>query len=91
VTSGRQVWLTYQEKCYLSPFIFAPGGNVLLVANESGEVLVYRCDDGTMLYRVSTGPREPIEALAFDHDATSLWLATETMLVRYHLSVDLTF
>jgi hypothetical protein len=29
---------------------------------------------------------EPIQALAFDHDGRTLWLATEEMLVAYQPS-----
>lgn len=89
VLSGKQLWLINQETDYPSPFIFVAGGKALLLTNTKGEILVYRCSDGSLLSRVSSGLSAPIEALALDHDRTSLWLATQKTLIRYPLPVDL--
>lgn len=89
VASGKLLWITSQQNS-LIPFVFAPSGNLLVTGNMNGELACYRGCDGSLLRRVSTGFGHPIEALAFDHDATSLWLASEgTPLVRYPLPLDL--
>lgn len=88
VPSGRLLWVTHLEH-RLTPFVFAPDGNILVVGNENGELLLYGCDDGNLRRRMSTGLGKPIYALAFDHDGTSMWLVSDNRLVLYPLSLEL--
>ena len=48
-------------------------------------MLVYHAEDGALIQRLPTGFNEPVQALAFDHDGKTLWLATEDQLVQYQL------
>ncbi|GHO98737.1 hypothetical protein KSF_087850 [Reticulibacter mediterranei] len=91
VVSGKRLWSAYQETSYLYPFVFAPGGKSLIAIDEKNKLRLYCCEDGSVLDQVSTGLVQPIEALAFNHDGTALWLATRETLVRYQLPVALTF
>lgn len=86
VGSGKRLWLTCSEIEKTGPFVLAPDGIVLLVPAQSGDLLVFRVEDGTLMQRLPTGMIEPIQALAFDHDGRTLWLATEEMLVAYQPS-----
>lgn len=83
VVSGKRLWLTSSEIEKIGPVIFSPDGSVLLVPVEGGDLLVYRVEDGALVQRLSSGLNEPIQALTFDHDGRTLWLATEEALVQY--------
>ena len=81
--SARLLWSTQSEVNSSAQPLFSPDGSVLLVAVEGGDLLVYRVEDGTLVQRMPTGLSQPIEALAFDHDGRTLWLATQEVLVQY--------
>ena len=83
VVSGKRLWCARRSEESQGPFIFAPDGSVLLVPMQGGEVLVYRVEDGALLQHLPTHLNEPVQALAFDHDGTTLWLATKEQLVQY--------
>jgi WD40 repeat protein len=83
VVSGKRLWCARRKEENQGPFIFAPDGSVLLVPMQGGEVLVYRVEDGTLMQHLPLNLDEPVQALAFDHDGTTLWLATEESLVQY--------
>lgn len=83
VVSGRRLWCARRKEENAGPFILTPDGGVLFVPVQGGDVLVYRSEDGTLLQQLSTHLDEPVQALAFDHDGTTLWLATEGRLVQY--------
>src|SRR5581483_9582746 len=55
VISGKRLWLAYQETSYLYPFVFAPGGKTFIAIDESNKLRLYCCEDGSILYQVSTG------------------------------------
>jgi hypothetical protein len=50
---------------------------------QDGSILVYSAEDGALMQRLATGLGEPVQALAFDHDGKTLWLATEEKLVQF--------
>lgn len=83
VPSGRQLWCVHYEGESSGPFVFSPDNNILLVPVQGGDLLVYRVEDGEFIRRLSSGLSEPVQALAFDHDGSTLWLATDEALVRY--------
>ncbi len=83
VTSGKRLWGTRSEEENTGEFIISPDASVLLVPVQGGDLLVYRVENGALVQRLPTGLTEPIEALAFDHDGRTLWLATEEALVQY--------
>jgi WD40 repeat protein len=83
VVSGERLWLTSSDIEKIGPFIFSPDGSVLLVPAQSGDLLVYNAEDGALMQRLATGLGEPVQALAFDHDGKTLWLATEEKLVQF--------
>jgi hypothetical protein len=56
---------------------------VLLVPVQSGDLLVYRVEDGALVQWLPTNLGEPVQALAFDHDGRTLWLATEERMIQY--------
>lgn len=97
VATGKRLWGTYKEGYGLEPFVLTPDGKALICSNggaqpfveanlhETSDLLVYRVDDGAFVQRLPSGLSEPIEALAFDHDGTTLWLATQDALVSYQL------
>ena len=88
VASGKQRWCIRrearngEEEC----FTFTPDGRYLLICGQDNELTLYRTDDGMLHARVPSACLEPIEALAFDYDGKTLWLATEDSLLPYHLS-----
>lgn len=83
VPSGKLLWGTHAEMESSGQPIFSPDGSILLVPVEGGDLLVYRVEDGSLVQRLSTGLTEPIQALTFDHNGRTLWLATEENLVQY--------
>lgn len=83
VNSGKRLWCARQEEANAGPFIVAPDGRTLLVPMQGGDLLVYRVGDGALVQRLPTGLGEPVQALAFDHDGKTLWLATEETIVQY--------
>lgn len=83
VASGKRLWLTSSDIEKTGPFILSPDGSVLLVPTPSGDLLVYSAEDGALMQRLATGLREPVQALAFDHDGKTLWLATEEKLAQF--------
>jgi hypothetical protein len=58
---------------------------MLLLPEQGDSLLVYRVEDGKLMQRLPTGLSEPVQALAYDHDGKSLWLATEDDLTHYQL------
>jgi WD40 repeat protein len=99
VSSGRRLWVTHNEGCGLSPFVLTPNGKALICSNaesyedvrnkRSCDLLVYRMDDGTLAQRLPSGLSESVEALLFDHDGATLWLATQEALVQYQSPPEL--
>lgn len=97
VTTGKRLWGTYKEGYGLEPFVLTPDGKMLICSNggrqpfveanrhKTSDLLVYHIDDGAFVQRRPSGLSEPIEALALDHDNTTLWLATQNALVPYQL------
>ena len=83
VVSGKRLWYARRNEENQGPFMFSPDGSALLVPMQGGEVLVYRVEDGALLQHLPTHLNESVQALAFDHDGTTLWLATEEQLVQY--------
>jgi hypothetical protein len=83
VPSGKRLWWTRQQAENSGAFLFSPDGQGVLVPMQSGDLHVYRSEDGTLLQQLSTHLDEPVQALAFDHDGTTLWLATKGQLVQY--------
>ena len=63
--------------------LFHPDGNVLLLPERSGDLLVFDREKGALVQRLATDLGGPIQALAYDHDGKTLWLATEDQLVQY--------
>src|SRR5260370_40852063 len=62
---------------------FTPDGRLLLVPVQGSELLLHSAQDGTLLQRLQAECGEPVQALAFDHNGTTLWLAGEKTLVQY--------
>ena len=80
-------------------FVLTPNGKALICSNaesyedvrnkRSCDLLVYRMDDGTLAQRLPSGLSESVEALLFDHDGATLWLATQEALVQYQSPPEL--
>jgi len=83
VLSGRRLWCAQSRQIGTGACAFTPDGRLLLVPVQGGELLVYSAQDGNLLQRLPSGGDEPVQALAFDHDGTTLWLATEAALWHY--------
>lgn len=83
VNSGKRLWSICHERANTGSFILTPDGSFLLVPMEDNNLFVYRVADGMLEQRLPTGLNESIQALVYDHDGTTLWLATEEQLVRY--------
>ena len=83
VVAGKRLWLTSSEIEKTGPVVFSPDGRVLLIPVQGGDLLSYRVQDGVLVQRLPTGLSEPIQALVYDHDGTTLWLATEETLIHY--------
>src|SRR5215472_6684543 len=83
VPSGRRLWCARSEEESTGPWVFTPDGSALLVPVEGSDLLLYSAHDGTLLQRLPAGCDEPVQALAFDHHGTTLWLAGETALWHY--------
>jgi WD40 repeat protein len=83
VLSGRRLWCARSEQEGTGACAFTPDGRLLLVPVQGSELLVYSTQDGTFLQRLPSGGDEPVQALAFDHDGRTLWLAGETALWHY--------
>lgn len=83
VPSGSLLWTLHEEGVMAGDPIFSPDGRTILVPDLRGDLVVYRAEDGALLQRLPTNLGEPVQALAFDHDGRTLWLATEERLVQY--------
>lgn len=83
VPSGKRLWWIREQAENSGAFLFSPDGQRVLVPMQNGNLLVYRSEDGTLLQQLSTHLDETVQALAFDHDSTTLWLATEGRLIQY--------
>ncbi len=83
VLSGRRLWCARSEQEGSGACAFTPNGDFLLVPVQENELLLYSAQDGTLLQRLQSGGDEPVQALAFDHDGTTLWLAGEKALWQY--------
>lgn len=83
VPSGKRLWCTRSKEENTGQFIFSPDGSVVLVPMQDSSLLAYNAENGELVQRLPTGLKEPIQALAFDHDGKTLWLATEKTLTRY--------
>jgi WD40 repeat protein len=83
VASGKRLWAAQGDDDLSSRFVFTPDGPYLIAPTWSGDLLVYRADTGALEHRLPSG-LGPVKALAFDHDGTTLWLATEDLLMPCH-------
>ncbi|GLV59860.1 hypothetical protein KDH_66840 [Dictyobacter sp. S3.2.2.5] len=83
VPSGRRRWCTRSEEEHWGRGVFAPDGRSLIVPMEENQLFVYRVEDGTLIQRLPIALDEAVQALAFDHDGRTLWLASEGELVQY--------
>jgi hypothetical protein len=83
VASGKRLWHTRNAAAATSQAIFSPDSKIILVPELGGDLLVYRVEDGTLIQRLPAGLSEPIQALTFDHNGKTLWLATEETLIQY--------
>lgn len=83
VASGQRRWCARSEEESTGSFALTPDGRALLVPVKGSVLLVYRVEDGMLLQRLPTNLSDPVQALAFDQDGTTLWLATEEALVQY--------
>ncbi|HEU5377213.1 MAG TPA: WD40 repeat domain-containing protein [Ktedonobacteraceae bacterium] len=87
VPSGKQRWRIRREsddglgEC----FTFTPDGQYLLICGRDNTLSMYRASNGTRQSRYPSGVREPIQALAFDYDGTTLWLASGETVLPYRL------
>lgn len=81
--SARLLWSTQHEAQSSGQPIFSPGSSTVLVPMQDGSILAYNAENGALVQRLPSGLSEPIQALAFDHDGRTLWLATEEALVQY--------
>ncbi len=88
VVSGRRLWCARSEEESTGRWIFTPDGRALLLPVRGSEVLVYDGESGALSQRLRSGLDEPVQALAFDHDGRTLWLATEETLVQYPGNTD---
>ncbi|WP_201362020.1 hypothetical protein [Dictyobacter formicarum] len=50
---------------------------------QGNKLFLYRVEDGVLIQRLPSELDEPVQALAFDHDGRTLWLATEGALVQH--------
>ncbi len=82
VPSGKRLWGIFRKGSTPHYFIFTPDGSALIFPDESGDLFVYRVKDGTLVQQVPSGFDQPIQALAFDHDGTTLWLMIRDELVQ---------
>jgi WD40 repeat protein len=87
VPSGKQRWCIQRESTDGSGeyFTFTPDGQHVLICGQDNNLSMYRASDGMLQYYFPSGLHEPIRALAFDHDSTTLWLASGETLVAYEL------
>ncbi len=83
VLSGKRLWRACSEEESTGRWIFTPDGRALLLPVQGSEVLVYDVESGALSQRLRSGLDEAVQALAFDHDGTRLWLAGETALWPY--------
>jgi len=83
VLSGKRLWRACSEEESTGRWIFTPDGRALLLPVQGSEVLVYDVESGALSQRLRLGLDEPVQALAFDHDGRTLWLATEMALSQY--------
>jgi hypothetical protein len=83
VLSGKRLWRACSEEESTGPWIFTLDGRALLLPVQGSELLVYDVESGTLSQRLRSGLDEPVQALAFDHDGRTLWLATEKALSQY--------
>lgn len=83
VLSGRRLWCARSEQISSGACAFTPNGRLLLVPVQGNELLLYSAQDGTLLQRLQPGGDEPVQALAFDHNSTTLWLAGEKAPWQY--------
>lgn len=83
VPSGRALWRTHPPVESSGQAIFHPDGRTIFLPEQGGDLLVYRAENGALVQRLPTGLSKPVQALAFDHDGKTLWLATEEGLVQY--------
>jgi len=83
VVSGKRLWRACSEEESTGRWIFTPDGRALLLPVQGSELLVYDGESGALSQRLRSGLDEPVQALAFDHDGRTLWLATEERLVQY--------
>lgn len=84
VVSGQRLWCARSEVEGTGRCIFTPDGKALLVPLQDGTLLKYRAEDGTLLDCLLSDLDKPVQALAFDHDGKTLWLATKEALVQYN-------
>jgi WD40 repeat protein len=82
VASGRRLWAVQGDDDLSSRFAFTPDGHYLIAPTWSGDLSVYQANTGVLERRLPAG-LGPVKALAFDHDGTTLWLATEDALTPY--------
>jgi hypothetical protein len=80
--SAKLLWSAQHEAQSSGRPIFSPGSSNVLVPMQDGSILAYNVEDGVLAQRLPSGLNEPIQALAFDHDGRTLWLATEEALVQ---------
>jgi WD40 repeat protein len=66
---------------------FSPDSRVLLLPERSGDLVVLEWKVGEVLRRLPTNLGEPIQALAYDRDSSTLWLATEERVETYQLPI----
>jgi WD40 repeat protein len=83
VASGALLWEVHQEGEMAGQPLFSPDGRMLLLPERSGDLVVFDSKEGAVLRRLPINLGEPVQALAFDHDGSTLWLATEERLVAY--------
>ncbi len=83
VPSCELLWSTRHEAQSAGQPIFSPGSSTVLVPMQDGSILAYNAEDGALIQRLATSLNEPVQALAFDHDGKTLWLATEEKLVQF--------
>lgn len=83
VVSGKRLWCVRREEENAGPFLVARDGSVLLVPLQGGNLLVYRLQDGAFMHLLPSDLNEPVQALVYDHDGKTLWMATEEALVQY--------
>jgi WD40 repeat protein len=83
VPSGKLLWSVRHAVESSGEGIFSPDGRMLLLPERDGDLRLYRSEDGLLEQHLPIGLSEPVQALAFDHDGKTLWLATEDQLVQY--------